>query len=245
MASLASGWAPISTTKNPWDTKATKQPDFFGRTPEAAEVFKPISLPKIPGFDPILQSSALEVEGANKRFGDDSARYRSALLAADPEINRFSDQEIGDIDSIFSPAGYEAQMAGIRARRRRAIEGLQSTLFGDLRKSLGLNAIGTGGVAGAGMGSYLMNKAADTSGRLRAQAVADDAEQERQDLAALLALRTGQQGRRALLSDAVASRAIQPTQVEGTILNQTLANRLAALQAALANTQLDYAVDAG
>ena len=244
MASLASGWAPIATTKNPWDTTKSKQPDFFGRTPEAAEVFKPISLPKIPGFDPILQGNAQEIEDLNKRFAGDAAKYRSALEASTPDINRFTDQEVGDIDSIFSPAGYEAQMAGIRARRRRAIEGVQNTLFGDLRKSLGLNAIGTGGVAGAGMGSYLMNKAADTAGRLRTQAYADDAEQERADLAALLALRTGQQGKRSLLTDAEASRFMQPTGVEGTILSQSVQNRLAALQAALANTQLDYAVNA-
>jgi hypothetical protein len=146
-----------------------------------------------------------------------------------------------EIGNVFSPGGYETQMANIRARRMSALEGLRGKLFGDLRRTLSLDRIGSGA---PGLNSYLMEQAGDTASRIRAQEIADAAAQERADLQSLMEARAAQQGRRQIITDAAASRMYEPAEREMLTAGawQDLLNR--ALQSALGNTSIGYATAA-
>ena len=230
------GTSASSSTK----AKSGELPDFFGRTPEAAAsgVMSPINFARIPGFDPILAGAAEEATALRPSSSPDLARYRAAIGATAPDIRRYTTQEVGDIGNVYSPTGYETQMANIRSRRAAALADMQRRLFGDLRQQMGLDVVGS---PASGLNSYMMEKAGDQAARIREQAIADAADQERKDLADLMAARAGQQGRRMLLTDAELARMMAPTESAFKYggAYQDIISR--ALQSALANTDIGYA----
>lgn len=225
-------WSPPKVTPAP---QTTPQQDFFGRTPQAAAVLNPVSLPKVPGADASLYQSFQNLGAFGDRQKSDLEGYRNAFNATAPSVGSWLGQEQADISNLYGPNGYEAQFGAIRNARSNAFGNLTNAILGDTRRTLNLGAAGRGGVAGSGLGSYLFQNAASQAGRLRANEAVDAATQQRADLAALLAGRTAMQGRRTALQDSVLGRMLNPTQAESTGLSQYLGNQGSALQQALAN----------
>lgn len=219
---------PVAKAPNPVD-------DYFGRTPAAGDTLKPVSLPKIPGLDPMLASQATLAESQRKSREADLARFRAALGGVPAEA--WASEETADIGRVFSPGGYESDLAGIRSRRAQGMAGLSDAVLGDLRRTLNLSAVGRGP---SGLGSYLTRTASNAAARLRAQELADQSTQERSDLGALMAARAAMQGRRQTLTDATLSRLLQPAQAESTSLSQYQSALAQALQQALANSEIAY-----
>lgn len=229
---------------NPWQVwtppkvapeTTTPQQDFFGRTPQAAEVLNPVSLPKVPGADTGLFEAFQRVNALGKAQTGDLGAYRTGVAATQPQVKDWTTQEQADISNLFSPNGYEALFGGIRNARATAFSRLSDSILGDTRRALNLGAAGRGGVSGTGLGSYLLRGAQSQAGRLRANEAVDSATQQRADLAALLAARTAAQGRRAAMTDTNLSRTLTPAQAESTALGQWLGVSGTALQQALAN----------
>lgn len=224
--------------------KAPTLPDFFGRTPAATEVLKPVSLAKVPGADPYI-SNAFSDAGANRtRNLSDLAAFRAALTGTMPQTAGWADQEIGDLGNVYSPNGYEAMIGASRANRAGALRNLNSELFTDTIRALGLDRVGSGGASGAGLGSYLMRGAQAQAGKLRAGEAYDAAAQERADIAALMAARQGGYGRRQSINDSALQRMLLASQAEnsGTGNYNALINQ--ALQQALANLTQGFGLNA-
>ena len=231
----------MPTTTSSTSTAPKKEdelPDFFGRTPDATSLMTPINYAKVPGYDPILKANAFDVAGTGRRSGIDLSRFRMAMDASQPDINKYGEQEIAEINRLYSPLGYEAQLADIRRRRVSALDTLQSRIFGDMRRQLNLDAIGA---PSSGLGSYMTERAAGTAARVRDQAIADMIAQERADAAALAEARGAAQGRRGLITDTALARMLGPAEQDLKFQGgyQDILNR--ALQAALQNTDLGYA----
>lgn len=222
---------------------ALSQPQqFFGRTPDATEVLRPINLPRVPGADPAIYQQFVDAEAMRQRLFGDVNAYRNALNQSLPRTAGFTAQEQQDISNIFSPGGYESQFAGIRDRRAASLSDLNNVILNDMRRQLGIDAVGRGGVSGAGLGSYLSTQAASEAGRLRAAEAYDRAAQERADLAALMAGRAASIGRRSALEDTNLARLMNPAAMEGqaaSLYNTAFAN---ALQNALANIIAAYGI---
>src|SRR4030095_11284269 len=213
-------YTPISptmgsiTSESLAKARQTALPNFFGRTPEAADVLLPINFAKVPGADPFIQSQFGGAAALQNALAQDTARYRAGIEATQPRVGEFATQELGDLGNLFSPGGYEARLANIPANRARAMANLTNTLFGDIRRQSGLDTAMGGGVSGAGLGSYLLSRAGSTAGKLRTQEAYDAAAQERADVMDLLGARTAAQGKRQLLTDAVLARLFQPADKE-------------------------------
>lgn len=225
-----------ATTPKPVSTV----PDFFGRTPEAAQVVNPISLPKIPGADPAIHRSFMTAEELAKTLWGDAGAYRAGLAATDPNARGFANEEIADLGRVFSPDGYAADLSRIRQGRASALSKLSDTVLADIRRALNLGAIGRGGVSGSGLGSWMTRSAANEAARVRASEAVDAATQERNDLQALLAARTAATGRRTSVMDSVLNRLLSAGAVDTNATSASDAALLRALQAALTNTTSAY-----
>lgn len=229
-----------STTAQPTNTV----PDYFGRTPDATEYLRPVSLPKVPGADAAIYDSFSQAQNLAKNLWGDAANYRTAVAGSNPAVTDYANQEIADIGKLYDPNGYEALLAGIRARRKNAVSGMTNTMLQDLRRVLNLDAVGRGGVSGTGLGSYLTSRAASEVGRLRAAEEYDAAAQERADLAQLMAGRTASQGRRQALTDTLLQRLTAPGMVEASATTAAQQALNQALQEALMNSTYAYGLEA-
>lgn len=211
-------------------------PDFFGRS--KTNTVRQLSLPKVPGADPMIRGSFDQAERLQQSMGRDVGNYRRAFNATAPATSGFLNQELGDISRYFSPSGYEADLAGIRDRRSSALAGLNDQILGEMRRSLSSRAVGTGNT---GLGSYLSRLAASEAGRLRTQEAYDSSQQERQDLAALMGGRGSAYGRRTGLIDSNLARYLMPAQQEQNMAGNYNTNLGSALQLALQNLVSAYA----
>ena len=225
-------WTPYTAPK-----PAAKAPDpvadYFGRSSDSPVT--PLSLPKIPGLDPLIKSQADLAETQRKARDADIARFRAALGAV--PVDAWGTEESADISRVYSPGGYESDLAGIRSRRAAGMAGISDTVLADLRRALNLGATGRGA---SGLGSYLTRTAGNAAAKLRAQELADASTQERTDLGALMAARAAMQGRRQTLADSAISRLLQPAQAESTSLSQFQSALAQALQQALGNSEIAY-----
>lgn len=231
-------WTPPKVTPE----STTPQQDFFGRTPQAAAVLNPVSLPKVPGADQGLYDAFQRVNALGTNQQADLSAYRTAVAGSQPQTAGWAAQEQADISNLFSPNGYEAMFGGIRNARANAFSNLTSSILGDTRRALNLGATGRGAT---GLGSYLLRGAQAQAGKLRANEAVDASTQARADLAALLAGRTAAQGRRTALQDATLSRTLNPAQAESTALGQWLGNQGTSLQQALANLTQAFGLNYG
>lgn len=216
--------------------------DFFGRTPDAAELLKPISLPKVPGADPLIKDSFDFLTPLKTRVQGDLEAYRNAIGLSQPDVAKATAQEIADMERVFSPGGYQADLAGIRQQRMKAMEGLNDVLLGDLRRALSLNS--RGGTAGTGLGSYLARVAAGQAGKIRSEAAVDDANQARGDLAALMAARASTAGRRQSATDALVARLLNPAEKDLAAESGYSSALQRALQTALMNLTQAWGISA-
>ena len=236
---IVSSWLP-NPAKKPKTVAATDPvQDFFGRTPQAAELLKPISLPKVPGADPFIFNAFQDYAGLRDRIQGDLSKYRAGMEGTQPDVTRYANQDIGELSRIFDATGYESDLAGIRRTRTAAMDKLNDTILGDLRRALSLGS--RGGTAGTGLGSYLTRQAAAEAGKIRASAAVDDATQQRSDLATLLAARSGSIGKRQSVVDSLVARLLAPTDKDlgaqsglSTQLQQVLSSALANLVSAYA-----------
>ncbi len=239
-----SNWATYTWTGQKAKAAAPATiPNYFGRTPEAADVLKPVSLAKVPGADESIYNSFSALNSNRDRSSADTALYRDAITASNPDVGGWFDQEVQDIGNIYSPNGYEAQLGQIRADRSGALRTLNNSIYGDTVRALGLNRLGSGGTSGTGLGSYLARLASAQSGKLRANEAYNSANQSRTDLAALMAARTGSQGRRQTLTDSMLARLLNPAAAESTALGSYNTGLSQALQMALANLVSAYGLN--
>lgn len=232
-------WLPAPKKVNPIKPATATMPvqDFFGRTPQAVEMINPISLAKVPGADPMILQAFQDYDALRSRVGGDLSKFRAGVEGSQDQVGKYAAGDIAELDRIFGATGYESDLAGIRRTRTSAMDKLNDTLLGDLRRALSLNS--RGGTAGTGLGSYLTRQAASEAGKIRANAAVDDATQARADLAALMSARTGSLGKRQSVTDALLARLLGPADKEmGTatglnsqlqsVLNQALANLVSA-----------------
>lgn len=244
---MASPWTsfpikPLGTQKTaPKNPYATTQ-DFFGRTPQAADVLKPISLPKVPGADPYIQQMFGDLGGLRNNMRADVAQYRQNVLDTQPQVAGYAQQDIAQIDRLLNPGGYEADMGNIRRQRQQALAGLNDQLMADLTRALNLNA--RGGASGTGLGSYLSRQAASEAGKIRANAAYDDANQARADLQTLMQARAGTVGKRQAITDALIGRLLNPTDKDLAAQSGYSTALQQALQAALANLTQAFGIQA-
>lgn len=213
-----------------------QQPDFFNRS--KTNSVRQLSLAKVPGADPMIESSFNTAAGLRASQGRDVGRYRSAFESSLPQVSGYLDQDLGDISRYFSPNGYSADLAGIRDRRSSALTGLNDQILAGLRRTLSSRAVGGGNT---GLGSYLSRIAAGEAGKLRTQEAYDSAGQERADLATLMAGRNNAYGRRSGLIDSTLARLLMPAQQEQTVASNYNTNLGSALQLALQNLVSAYA----
>lgn len=236
-AAARSGWAARPTT--PTMPSKSPLPDFFG-TGDPTGSMAPGRFPKVPGADPVIE----DLFGRASRYagsGDATiSKYTDLIGATQPRLEDQFGRESDFLRSVYEPTGIASDLARIRAGRKTAMSNLDSYILGDMRRALGLNAAGSGGVAGAGLGGWLAGQAASTAGRLRAQEAYDAADAERQDTASLLAARMGASGRLQALQDPLVERTMLPLQKQA--VNESLIQQLVsqALQNALANSQNFY-----
>jgi len=228
-------WLPSPNPTKPKKagTVDTTIPDYFGRTPQATDVLRPINLPKIPGADPFIWQQFQDAAALRDRLSGDVADFRNLIGTTQPAVADFSRQEISDVDRLFNPTGYEAELAGIRGRRAKAMAGLDDTILADLRRALNLQA--RGGTAGTGLGSYLSRQAAAEAARIRAAEPYDAAAQERADLAALMAARQGAIGKRQAITDSLLARLLSPTEKDIASQSASASALQQAINSALAN----------
>lgn len=230
-------WATFQRARpNPTKRALSPVEDYFGRTPAAAESLRPISLPKVPGADPLIYDSFNRTQGLGKTLFGDAKAYRETVGGTQPLTSDFTREELADISRVYDPAGYESSLAQIRGRRENAMRNLSGTILEDMRRTLGLNRVGSGGTAGTGLGSYLTRAAGSEAARVRAGEAVDSAAQARADLAAIMAARQASQGRRQQLLDANLQRILLPTQTDTEVLGRYNAQLAQALQQALANS---------
>ena len=218
-------------------TAATQTQDFFGRTPNAVQYINPISLAKVPGADPLIMQAFSDYGTLRGNTQGDLSKFRSGVEGSQDQVGQYAAGDIAELDRIFGATGYESDLAGIRRTRTSAMDKLNDTLLGDLKRALSLNS--RGGTAGTGLGSYLTRQAASEAGKIRANAAVDDATQARADLAALMSARTGSLGKRQSVTDALLARLLGPADKEmgassglnsqlQSVLNQALANLVSA-----------------
>lgn len=240
-----SNWATYTWTGSKQQPAAAPAtiPNYFGRTPEAADVLKPVSLARVPGADEAIYNSFTNLSNNRTQSQADTNAYRNAITQTNPAIGGWNAQEVQDLTNVFSPSGYEAQFGQIRADRANAMRRMDSSIFADTIRALGLNRAGSGGVSGAGLGSYLARLASSQAGKLRASEAYDASTQSRADLAALLAARTGAQGRRQALTDSMLTRLLNPSAAEATSLGSYNTGLNQALQLALANLVSAYGLN--
>ena len=228
---MALSWNPLGAPA----PAAAPLPDFFGRSKTSR--VQQLSLPKIPGADPMIRSSFDAAGRAYDAARADLGAYRRALAASMPMTSANLGAELADIGRYYDPRGYSADFAGIRSRRAGALAEIDDSIMRDLRRSLSSRAIG-----GGGTGSYLARLAAAESGKLRSREAYDAAAQERADLAALMAGRTSGYGRRASLIDADLARILNPMERENAALGAYNSNLGKAVELALANLISAYGV---
>jgi len=216
---------------------AQPAPDFFGRTPNTG--VRQLSLAKVPGADPAIRSSFDEASRLRASAGRDVANYRNAFAGSLPQTSGYLNQELGDLSRLFSPGGYEADLAGIRDRRATALGNLDDQILGGFRRTLSSRAVGSGNT---GMGSYLSRLAMAEAGKLRTQEAYDAAGQERADLASLMAGRSAGYGRRTGMIDSNLARLLMPQQQEQAALGNYNSNLGSALQLALQNLISAYGI---
>ncbi len=216
--------------------------DFFGRTPNAVQYINPISLPKVPGADPLIMQAFSDYGTLRGNTQGDLSKFRAGVEGSQGQVGQYAAGDIAELDRIFGPTGYESDLGNIRRTRQAAMANLNDTLLGDLKRALSLNS--RGGTAGTGLGSYLSRQAASEAGKIRAQAAVDDATQARADLAALMSARTGSIGRRQSVTDALLSRLLAPADKEMGAQSGLNAQLQSALNAALANLVSAYGMKA-
>ncbi len=214
---------------------AQPAPDFFNRTQNSG--VRQLSLAKVPGADPAILSSFNDASRLRGSMASDLSRYRGALSGTQPQASAYLGQELGDLSRLFSPDGYEADLAGIRGRRASALSNLDDQILGGFRRTLSSRAVGSGNT---GLGSYLSRLAMSEAGKLRTQEAYDAAGQERADLASLMAGRNVGYGRRTGLLDANLARLLMPMQQEQAALGSYNTNLGSALQLALQNLVSAY-----
>lgn len=228
---------PAMTAYWPTQPKAKTAPDFFGRTPEAADVLNPVSLPKVPGADPQIKGLFEQAQAAYQRSQEDLNRYRSMFGTLQPKLNQFNAQESGAIGSWYDPNGVQSQMAGIRSRQQAAQGNLSQQLLLDLHRALGLGSVGRGP---QGLGSYLTRMVAAEAGKIRNAEAVNAAGAERSDLAALLALQAQGLGRRQAAELGTLQGQLAPITAESAVQSNYSALLQQALNAALANLTQSY-----
>ena len=222
-----------------WPTapKAKPAPDFFGRTPEAADVLNPVSLPKIPGADPQIKGLFEQAQAAYQRSQEDLNKYRSMFGSLQPKLGQWNAQESNAIGSWYDPSGVQSQMASIRGRQQAAQGNLSQQLLLDLHRALGLGSVGRGP---QGLGSYLTRMAAAEAGKIRNAEAVNMAGAERSDLAALLALQAQGLGRRQAGEMSILQGNLAPITAENAVSTNYSALLQQALNAALANLNQSF-----
>lgn len=227
-------WSVPRPTVPPSTATTNPAGGFFGTTPEAAASINPISLPRVPGANPIIEGQFQDAESLRQQLAADSARYREAISGATPALERQNEQQLEFLASVFG-GDYARQLAAVRAKRAAAMGNLNNQILAETRQALNLNALGGQGVSGSGLGSYLTGVAAREAGRLRTAEAYDAAEAERADLNADFIARMQTVGRPQQLTDAMAARVVQPAQFDISANAALQAAYERALQQALAN----------
>lgn len=213
---MATAWTIPSKLPKPKPLSA-EMPDFFGTTAPGTAAGTVARLAKTPGADPLVFQQFADVGKLHDTIDVTTAPFFDALTRTQPGLEAAAGQEIGNIDAIFNPNGYQATLQAIRDSRQKAFAGLNTKLLEDLRRTLGYNRVGSGGLAGSGMSSVLARIAAAEAGKLRAQEAVDAAGQERADTGTLATMRAASQGQRQALMDALLSRLLTPVDVQAKV----------------------------
>lgn len=208
---------PAALPKKKATTLASTIPDYFGTTPEGTAAGSVARLAKTPGADPAIFQQFVDATRLHDTIDASTAPFLAALSATNPKLAAANAQEVGNIDSIYSPDGYQSVLQSIRDTRKKAVAGINAQLIANLRRTLGLNRVGSSGMVGGGLGSYLAQVAAAESGKLQANEAYDAAGQERADALALLAARQSAQGQRQTLTDALLQRLLIPVDVSSKV----------------------------
>jgi hypothetical protein len=113
-------------------TSAAEIPDFFGttKTPDLAVA----RLARIPGADPAIYQQFVDAMGLRDTLQQGTKEYADGIRASQPEADRVAGQDIAELDSLYSPTGYQAALQGTRDRRTKALADLNNILFGDMRR---------------------------------------------------------------------------------------------------------------
>ncbi len=232
---MATAWTIPSKLPKPTPL-STAMPDFFGTTAPGTAAGTVARLAKTPGADPLVFQQFADVGKLHDTIDITTAPFFEAMTRTQPELAAATGQEVGNIDAIFNPNGYQATLQAIRDSRKKAFAGLNTQLLQDLRRTLGYSRVGSGGLAGSGMSSVLARIAAAEAGKLRAQEAVDATSQERADTGTLATMRAASQGQRQSLTDALLARLLTPIDVQSKAAG-TYSNALAqALQQIAANS---------
>lgn len=215
---MATAWTiPSQLPKKKPTDLTTEVPDYFGTTPSGSPAGTVARLPKTPGADPAIFQQFADVAQLHETIDASTAPFFAALSATQPVLGKATQQEVGNIDAIYDPAGYQQVLQTIRANRKSALADVQSRILDNLRRTLGLGRTGAGGVVGGGLSGYLAQIAAAEAGKLQANEAYDAAGQERADALALLAARQSAQGQRQTLTDALLQRLLIPVDVSSKV----------------------------
>jgi len=204
MANANSWTVPISPT-NAGSTPDTTIPDYFGTMTNG-----PIGttrLSKIPGADPLVYQQFQDAQGLRDTIGKSMGTYFDALSKSQGSIDNSNQQDLASLNSLFDPNGYQAGLSNIRNQRTAALKNLDQILFGDMRRSLSMGRIGSGG---AGLSSYLAQMAGSQAATTRANEAYDSANQQRLDLTSLINAQQGAIGKRSSLQDSAITRLLAP-----------------------------------
>lgn len=228
---MATSWTVPTTPTNKGSTLDTSIPDYFGTMTDGPMGVARMS--KIPGADPLIYQQFQDAQTLRDTIGKTTGTYFDALSKSQGSVDNANAQDMGELDALFNPNGYQAGLSGIRDRRAAALKNLDQILMGDMRRSLSMGRIGSGG---GGLSSYLARMAGSEAAKTRANEAYDSATQQRTDLASLMSARQGAVGKRASLIDTALSRLLSPIDTVSKA-NATSSNALSqAVQQALLNS---------
>lgn len=234
-------WTTPSLTKPKKATDLTAVPDYFGTTPSGTAAGTVARLPKTPGADEAIFKQFEDVGVLRDTSNEALSSFIKQLGATQGGLTSATGQEVGNLDAVFQPTGYQQVLQTIRQNRANALSKVNQKILDGIRRTLGLGRTGSGGLVGGGLGGYLAQIAASEAGKLQANEAYDAAANERADALALLQARLGAQGQRQTLTDTLLNRLLVPVDVT----SKSNANLSDALTRALQQIQLNSFMGVG